>query len=106
MAADPAMRFTVSELTARIKQMLERGFPALLVEGEISNARPSAAGHLYFTLKDEDASISAVMFRGRASGLSDDARRCGQEQRNQKGDAKGFHEQVEECYRTGSRMSG
>jgi len=57
---------SVTALTARIKGLLEGSFGSVTVEGEISNYRPSAAGHVYFTLKDEGAAIGAVMFRGRA----------------------------------------
>ncbi|MBI2524668.1 MAG: exodeoxyribonuclease VII large subunit [Candidatus Rokubacteria bacterium] len=57
--------FTVSELTARIKTQLEEDFPALWVQGEISNLRLPASGHAYFTLKDEDAQLRAVLFKGR-----------------------------------------
>jgi exodeoxyribonuclease VII large subunit len=56
-------KYTVSELTELIKNKLESGFPNLCVEGEMSNCRPSSTGHLYFTLKDAGAAISAVMFR-------------------------------------------
>jgi exodeoxyribonuclease VII large subunit len=55
--------FTVSELTRGIKVLLEAKYPAIWLEGEISNYRASPAGHRYFTLKDEFAQISAVMFR-------------------------------------------
>ena len=58
--------WTVSELTARIKELLEERFPAFWVEGEISNFRATQAGHAYFTLKDETAQLKAVLFRGRA----------------------------------------
>ncbi len=61
---------TVSELTRRIKSHLEEAFPFVVVEGELSNVRPSSAGHLYFTLKDDDAALSGVLFRGRAGGLT------------------------------------
>lgn len=61
--------FTVSQLTELIKTMLEGSFPAIQLKGEISNFRPNASGHLYFVLKDSEAQISAVMFRGRAAGL-------------------------------------
>jgi len=57
--------FTVSELTARLKAALEEAFPAVWVEGEISNLRTPGSGHAYFTLKDEGAQLSAVLFRGR-----------------------------------------
>ena len=62
--------FTVSNLTAILKDLLESNFANITLEGEISNYRPNASGHLYFTLKDETAQISAVMFRGRAAYLS------------------------------------
>ena len=42
----------------------------MVVEGELSNYRPSSTGHLYFTLKDSGASIGAVMFRNRIRSLS------------------------------------
>jgi exodeoxyribonuclease VII large subunit len=57
--------YTVSEITGEIKATLENGFREVTVEGEISNFRPSSAGHLYFSLKDADAIISVVMFRNR-----------------------------------------
>jgi len=57
--------FTVSELTAHIKATLEEALPAVWVEGEISNLRTPSSGHAYFTLKDEGAQISGVLFRGR-----------------------------------------
>jgi exodeoxyribonuclease VII large subunit len=57
--------YSVSELTARIKTQLEEGFPAVWVEGEISNLRMPGSGHAYFTLKDETAQLRAVLFRSR-----------------------------------------
>src|SRR3990172_9374065 len=60
---------SVSELTRRIKGVLEVGFPEVLVSGEISNFKRHTSGHLYFTLKDEGAQIQAVMWRGRAMSL-------------------------------------
>jgi len=59
--------YSVSELTAEIKGLLETSFGRLWVEGEISNFRPAASGHWYFTLKDDAASLPIVMFR-RANG--------------------------------------
>jgi exodeoxyribonuclease VII large subunit len=56
---------TVSELTRRLQEVLEERFPAVWVEGEISNFRPSAAGHAYFTLKDAESQLRAVLFRSR-----------------------------------------
>ena len=57
--------FTVSELTARIKGQVEDAFPAIWVEGEISNLRGPSSGHAYFTLKDDLAQLRCVLFRGR-----------------------------------------
>jgi len=62
--------FSVSEISRQIKLLLEDSFPALWVEGEISNFRPHHSGHLYFTLKDSEAQISCVMWRSRAAGLA------------------------------------
>ncbi len=58
--------WSVSELTARIKDLLEGAFRDLWVEGEISNFRQAQSGHLYFTLKDEHAQIRCVTFRNDA----------------------------------------
>lgn len=62
--------FSVSKLTFLIRDLLEGTFSNITLEGEISNYRPNASGHMYFTLKDEGAQISAVMFRGKAMSLS------------------------------------
>jgi exodeoxyribonuclease VII large subunit len=56
---------TVSELTQRLQAVLEERFPAVWVEGEISNYRVYGSGHAYFTLKDADSQIRAVLFRNR-----------------------------------------
>ena len=61
--------FSVSELTARIKALLETSYPFIWISGEISNIRMPASGHYYFTLKDADAQIQAVMFRGQNRNL-------------------------------------
>jgi exodeoxyribonuclease VII large subunit len=57
--------FTVGELTERIKTHLEDQFPAVWVEGEISNLRVPSSGHAYFTLKDDLAQLRCVLFRNR-----------------------------------------
>ena len=54
---------TVTELTRAIKEDLERAFGRVWLIGEISNARTPSSGHVYLTLKDETAQISAVVFR-------------------------------------------
>lgn len=61
--------FTVTNLTSLIRDILEGTFSNITLEGEISNYRPNASGHMYFTLKDSAAQISAVMFRGKAQFL-------------------------------------
>ncbi|MFZ2780547.1 MAG: exodeoxyribonuclease VII large subunit [Rectinemataceae bacterium] len=61
---------SVSALTAMIKGTLESGFPSVAVEGEISNLKSASSGHLYFSLKDREAMIQAVMFRYRFRDLS------------------------------------
>src|SRR4051812_7575340 len=58
--------YTVSQLSFEIREMLERRFIDIWVEGEISNFKTSTAGHLYFTLKDDRAQMSAVCFRNNA----------------------------------------
>ena len=55
---------SVSQLTRQIKGLLENELGSVWVSGEISNFRPHSSGHFYFTLKDSEAQISAVMFRG------------------------------------------
>lgn len=62
--------FSVSQITDLIKEILETSFRTIIIEGEISNWRPSAAGHIYFTLKDNNAQIKAVIFRGAAMKLA------------------------------------
>ncbi len=59
--------YTVSGLTAEIKGTLEARFPEVWVKGEVSNARRQSSGHWYFTLKDDGAQVSGVLFRGEAA---------------------------------------
>lgn len=66
----PEELLSVSALTHQIKALLERSVGEFWIRGEISNLRRQASGHLYFTLKDNDAQISAVMFRGDANRIS------------------------------------
>ncbi|NIA05886.1 MAG: exodeoxyribonuclease VII large subunit, partial [Proteobacteria bacterium] len=63
--------FTVSELTASIRGLLETQFPFVSVAGEISNLRQPYSGHFYFTLKDDRAQIKAVLFKMQQRYLSD-----------------------------------
>ena len=62
--------FSVTQITELISEILVTSFKFITIEGEISNWRPSSAGHIYFTLKDDTSQIRAVMFRGAAYGLS------------------------------------
>jgi exodeoxyribonuclease VII large subunit len=59
--------WSVGELVRQIRGSLERHFSQIIIEGEISNWRPAATGHCYFTLKDGAAQLSVVMFRRQAS---------------------------------------
>jgi len=54
---------TVTELTVRVRDLLEREFFEVWVEGELSNCRVWHTGHLYFTLKDGSSQIRSVIFR-------------------------------------------
>ncbi len=54
---------TVSQITSLIRKDLEGKYPDVIIEGEVSNCKIAASGHLYFSLKDEDAVLQAVMFR-------------------------------------------
>ena len=58
--------FSVSEINAAIRDTLEGTFAGVWVEGEISNFRAAASGHLYFTLKDAEAQLKCVFFRQNA----------------------------------------
>ena len=62
--------YTVTEITRGIKRVLERECGSVWVEGELSNVSQPASGHYYITIKDANAQISAVMFRGSQRGLS------------------------------------
>lgn len=56
----------VSNLISSIKDLLEGEFRDVCVEGEVSNLSYSSSGHWYFTLSDEEASISVALFKGDA----------------------------------------
>jgi exodeoxyribonuclease VII large subunit len=70
MPAVPAQVLSVSELTRRIRGLLEAHFPGIWVEGEVSDLRTPSSGHVYFTLKDATAQLSAVLFRNAAAGVN------------------------------------
>lgn len=61
-AVQQPKHLSVSELTSQIRGILEPNLGDIWVQGEISNYRPAASGHLYFSLKDQNASISAAAF--------------------------------------------
>lgn len=61
---------SVSDLTGRIRMVLEEDFRGVAVEGEIGNLTLAASGHAYFTLKDAGAILSCVMWRGARSHVS------------------------------------
>lgn len=60
---------TVSELTQAIKRKLESSFSFVCLQGEVSNLKLQSSGHLYFSLKDAQAQIAVVMFRGELAYL-------------------------------------
>lgn len=60
---------TVSQLNAKVGQMLSRTFPALWVEGEMSNFVRASSGHWYFSLKDANAQIRCALFKSRTAAL-------------------------------------
>src|ERR1700730_13787098 len=61
----PARRlvFTVTELTIRVRDLLEHQFAEVWVEGELSNCKVWNTGHLYFTLKDGSSQVRGIIFR-------------------------------------------
>ncbi len=61
---------TVSQVNAQVKSTIDSSFPTLWISGEISNYRPQASGHWYFTLKDDRAQLRCVMWRSSAARLS------------------------------------
>ncbi len=70
-AQQPPQRhiWKVSDLVAKLRAGIEREFSDLWVEGEICDLRPAASGHIYFTLKDDEGQLTAVLFRRQASLL-------------------------------------
>ena len=64
--------YTVTQINAYIKNMFARDFALrdIRVSGEVSNCKYHTAGHIYFTLKDEGAAISCVMFASARQGLN------------------------------------
>lgn len=60
---------SVTELNRRIKSLIENELGTIWIEGEVSNYRPAASGHIYFTLKDEGSQITVAFFKGQQRGL-------------------------------------
>ncbi|MCL4176765.1 MAG: exodeoxyribonuclease VII large subunit [Verrucomicrobia bacterium] len=63
LAAPARVVFTVTELTARVRRLLEQQIGPVTVTGEVSNLRVQSSGHVYFTLKDAGAQLSCVLWR-------------------------------------------
>ena len=59
--------FQVSDLANEMRSLLERSYPEIWIEGELSSLSTPASGHLYFTLKDDDSQLRCAMFRSRAN---------------------------------------
>lgn len=68
-AGDNAAPFSVSEISQALKRMVEGEFGHVRVRGEVSGWKRAASGHGYLTLKDADAVIDGVIWRGAASAL-------------------------------------
>ncbi|MEM9351650.1 MAG: exodeoxyribonuclease VII large subunit [Planctomycetota bacterium] len=71
-SADSAL--SISQLTARLKTVVESSFPNVWVVGEVSNFSRPQSGHCYLTLKDDDAQLRAVVWRSTAAKLTFDLR--------------------------------
>ena len=67
---DNSPPFTVSELAGAVKRAVETGFERIRVRGEISGFKRHSSGHCYFTLKDDNACIDAVIWRSGAGALA------------------------------------
>ena len=62
--------FTVSEISQAVKRTLESNFDRVRVRGEISGFKRATSGHLYFALKDEEAKLDGICWRGTATRLA------------------------------------
>lgn len=69
-SADDRQALSVSEVSARIKETLQRHFDSVWIVGEVSDVARPRSGHVYLTLKDESAQLRAVIWRGTAERLS------------------------------------
>ncbi len=68
-AQDAPDVLSVSQLTAVLRGVVEECFPDVWVAGEVSNCQKAGSGHIYFTLKDEDAQLKAILWKSAASRL-------------------------------------
>lgn len=68
--ASNAPEFTVSELSGKVKSFIEGEFSYVRVRGELGRVSKPASGHIYLDLKDENAVISGVIWRGKAASLA------------------------------------
>jgi exodeoxyribonuclease VII large subunit len=66
--------FSIGELTRSIKGVLEEGYASVWIEGEVSNLSKPSSGHQYMTLKDDEAPLSAMLYRGVALRMRFDLR--------------------------------
>lgn len=66
---DNAQAMSVSELSLALKRTVEDRFGHVRVRGEISGFKRAASGHIYFSLKDDNARLDAVMWKGGAARL-------------------------------------
>ena len=69
-AGDNAQPLSVGELSQRLKRTVEQAFTHVRVRGEISGFKRAASGHLYFGLKDADARIDGIIWKGNAARLA------------------------------------
>ena len=67
--SDERRIWSIHELVAGVRRKLEQQYQDIWLQGEISNCRPAPSGHIYFTLKDGEAQLQVVLFRGQAQLL-------------------------------------
>ena len=60
----PDMIFSVSDASALLKNVVETAFPELRIRGELSQITLASSGHMYMTIKDSNAAINAIIWRG------------------------------------------
>ena len=60
----PDMIFSVSDASALLKKVVETAFPEIRIRGELSQITRATSGHMYMTIKDENAAINAIIWRG------------------------------------------